>query len=128
MAGKVVDVTLRLIDKVTAPLGGVESKLKNSANQWTKAGRQIQNAGKSISAVGSSMTKKLTVPIVGAGVASVKLASDFESGMSKVQSIAGTVKDRDLPALEEEAKKMGLSFKEGSKVPMTALNTLMNKP
>lgn len=110
MAGKIVDVTLRLIDKVTAPLGGVESKLKNSANQWTKAGKQIQNAGKAITNVGSDMTRKLTVPIVGAGVASVKLASDFEAGMSKVQSIAGATSD-EIGTLGEKAKEMGAKTK-----------------
>ena len=110
MAGKVVDVTLRLIDKVTSPLGGINSKLQNSSKQWIKAGKQIQNAGKSISNVGSSMTKNLTVPIVGAGVASVKLASDFEAGMSKVQSISGATESQ-IGKLGEKAKEMGAKTK-----------------
>lgn len=110
MAGKMVDVTLRLIDKVTSPLGGINSKLQNSANQWTKAGKQIQNTGKAISAVGGTLTKSLTVPIVGAGAASVKLASDFEAGMSKVQSISGATSDQ-IGTLGEKAKEMGAKTK-----------------
>ena len=110
MAGKIVDVTLRLIDKVTSPLGGVTKNLKNSANQWAKAGKQIENSGKAISAVGSNLTKTLTVPIAGAGVASLKLASDFEEGMSKVQSIAGATAD-EIGLLGEKAKEMGAKTK-----------------
>ena len=104
MAGKVVDVTLRLVDQLSSPLNAIGGKLAQSANQWTKAGKQIQNAGKSISAVGSSLTKSLTVPIATAGTACVKLASDFEAGMSSVKSICGTVADDELPALAQKAK------------------------
>lgn len=110
MAGKFVDVTLRLIDKMSSPLNAAGAKLKNSADQWTRAGKQIQNAGKSISAVGGSMTKTLTVPIVGAGVAAVKVASDFEKGMSTVQSISGAT-GKDLETLSQKAKEMGAKTK-----------------
>lgn len=110
MAGKVVDVTLRLIDKMSSPLNALGGNLAKSANQWTKAGKQIQNAGKSISAVGSSMTKTFTVPIASAGVACVKLASDFEAGMSKVQSISGAT-GKELDALSQKAKEMGAKTK-----------------
>ena len=87
MSGKFVDVTLRLIDKMTSPLNSAGAKLKNSARQWERAGKQIQNAGKSITAVGASITTAVTVPIVGAGVAAIKVAADFEEGMSGVQAI-----------------------------------------
>ncbi len=84
MSGKHVDVTLRLIDKITGPLKNAEDKLTRTANQWTKAGRKIQNAGKNISNVGSSLTKSITVPVAGAGIACLKVARDFEKGMSTV--------------------------------------------
>ncbi len=110
MAGKVVDITLKLIDKVTSPLGGVSAKLQNSGRQWETYGRVIQRQGKAISAVGSSMTKSLTVPIVGAGVASVKMASEFEAGMSKVQSISGATETQ-VGKLADKAKEMGAKTK-----------------
>ena len=110
MAGKFIDVTLRLIDKATSPLNKIGGKLKDSANQWAKAGKQIQNAGNSISAVGGKMTKTLTVPILGAGTAAVKVASDFEKGMSTVKSISGAT-GKDLDALAAKAKEMGAKTK-----------------
>lgn len=110
MAGKFVDVTLRLIDKMSSPLNAAGAKLKESANQWTRAGKQIQKAGNSISAVGGSMTKKLTLPIVGAGAAAVKVAADFEQGMSTVQAISGAT-GKDLDDLAKKAKEMGAKTK-----------------
>lgn len=110
MAGQVVDVTLRLIDRISSPLNAIGGRLANSANQWTKAGKQIENAGKNISKVGSGMTKSLTVPIASAGVACVKLASDFEKGMSTVQSVSGATGE-ELDALSKKAREMGAQTK-----------------
>lgn len=122
--GKVIDVTLQLVDKMTGPLEKAGSKLAAHANQYVKAGRQIQNAGKSISAVGTKMTKTLTVPILAAGTAAVKAASDFETGMDKVQSIAGTVSNKTLKEVSKSAEQMGLSFEKGSNSTETAMNIL----
>lgn len=110
MSGKFVDVTLRLIDKMTSPLNSAGAKLKNSARQWERAGKQIQNAGKSITAVGASITTAVTVPIVGAGVAAIKVAADFEEGMSGVQAICGAT-GGELQALSEKAQEMGAKTK-----------------
>lgn len=127
MAGKVVDVTLRLIDKMTSPLNALGGKLAENANQWVRSGKQIENAGKAISNVGMGMTKAVTVPIASAGVACTKLASDFEAGMSKVRSIAGETSQSELTGLEKTAKEMGISFKEGADSSATAMNILAEK-
>ena len=107
---KVIDITLKLIDKCTSPLKGIQGKLKENANQWTRAGKQIQRAGKNIEKVGASLTKTLTVPIATAGAACIKVASDFEAGMSTVQSICGA-SGEDLDKLSEKAKEMGAKTK-----------------
>lgn len=49
---KAIDITLKLIDKCSSPLKGVQKGLTEHANQWTRAGRQIQRAGKNIERVG----------------------------------------------------------------------------
>lgn len=92
MAGKVVDVTFRLIDKVTSPLGGINKNLKSSANQWTKAGREIQKSGKTISSVGSSLTKSLTVPITALGTASVVSFGEVDKSLQLVKQTMGEAK------------------------------------
>lgn len=110
MAGKVVDVTLRLIDKMSSPLNKIGGSMAESANQWTRYGKQIEKAGKNISNVGSNLTKSLTVPIVATGTACIKLASDFEAGMSKVQSISGAT-EKEIGLLADKAKEMGAKTK-----------------
>lgn len=107
---KFVDVTLRLIDKMSPGLNSVGASLAESNRQWQRAGRQITKTGKNIESVGKGMTTSLTVPILGAGTAAVKLASDFEAGMSKVQSICGAT-GQELDLLSEKAKEMGAQTK-----------------
>lgn len=92
MAGKFIDVTLRLIDKATSPLNKIGGKLKDSANQWTKAGRQIQNAGNSISAVGGSLTKTVTAPIAAMGTAAVLNFGEVDKSLKLVESTMGKTK------------------------------------
>lgn len=80
------------------------------SSEFTKAGKNITKTGKNIQKVGSSLTKTATVPIVGMGVAAVKTAADFESGMSKVQSISGA-SGKNMGKLTEKAKEMGAKTK-----------------
>lgn len=108
--GKIVDVTLRLVDKMSSPLRIAGTYLQDNARQWIKAGKQIERSGKAIAGVGTNLTKTVTAPIAGIGVASVKLATDFEKGMSTVQSISGAT-GTDLEMLSKKAKEMGLKTK-----------------
>ena len=108
--GKIVDVTLRLVDKMSSPLRTAGTYLQDNARQWMKAGKQIERSGKAIAGVGANLTKTVTAPIAGIGVASVKLAADFEKGMSTVQSISGAT-GTDLEMLSKKAKEMGLKTK-----------------
>lgn len=108
--GKIVDVTLRLVDKMSSPLRIAGTYLQDNARQWIKAGKQIERSGKAIAGVGANLTKTVTAPIAGIGVASVKLAADFEKGMSTIQSISGAT-GTDLEMLSKKAKEMGLKTK-----------------
>lgn len=104
--GKFIDVTLRLVDKMTAPLTNAGKALANHAQQFQRAGRDIQKAGKAIGNVGSSLTKGITVPIVAAGTACIKVAADFEQGMSKVKATMGKL-DTSSKVMNEVAKTAG---------------------
>ena len=89
MASRTVDVTLRLVDKFT---GGIQKSLKSITAMDKNTARiagDIQKAGDSIANTGTAITAAVTVPIVGAGVAAVKTAADFESSMSGVKAIMG---------------------------------------
>lgn len=83
---------------------------KQSKNIVTKIGGNIESAGKKLSSVGSTLTKNVTVPIVGAGAAIVTLSSNFESAMSKVSAISGAT-GGDLDKLNAKAQEMGAKTK-----------------
>ena len=60
------------------------------------------------------MAAKITAPIAAAGVGAVKLAADFEKGMSNVQSISGA-SGKQLDKLSAKAKEMGAKTKFSAK-------------
>lgn len=78
----------------------------NSATATTKLGA----LGSTFQSVGSAMTKNLTVPIAGAGVAVAGVAAKFESAMSEVAAISGASGD-ELQALTDKAQEMGATTK-----------------
>lgn len=78
------------------------SKLGNALK---KSGEIMKKAGDKIASVGSNMTKKLTVPIVAAGVGMGKMAMDVETGIKKITTLA----DKDiLPVgkIKEEVRRI----------------------
>ena len=70
------------LKKMQGSLGNFDKRMKNSSAGFTKFGASATKAGK-------KMTMGLTAPIVGLGIASFKMASDFEASMTKIQSLVG---------------------------------------
>lgn len=66
--------------------GIYSDELKEKLNKMAETGEKISGVGKSLSL-------KVTAPIVGAGVASVKAASDFESSFAGVKKTVDEVVD-----------------------------------
>lgn len=83
---------------------------KASKNIVTKFGANMQSAGKKLTSAGSTLTKTVTVPIVGLGTAAIKTSSDFESAMSKVSAISGAT-GTNLDKLNKKAQEMGSKTK-----------------
>lgn len=75
-------------------------------NIATKIGNNISGFGKGLTSVGTTLTKNVTVPLVGIGVAGLKTATDFEKGMSQVKAISGAT-GKDFDALREKAIELG---------------------
>ena len=76
MAGKRLSVSLTLNDKQ------FQSGLR-------KATKSIQKFGKSMQRTGESLSRNLSAPIALAGVASIKMASDFEESLNKTRVAFG---------------------------------------
>jgi len=89
------------------------SKLVDEASSFNKAmekidaaGTKLQEVGGKISSVGDSMTRNVTMPIVGVGTAITKVAGDFEEQMAKVSAISQAYGD-DLQSLKDYAIELG---------------------
>ena len=99
----------------------VKAYLQATDNNFVKtfndAAKQVKNfqkntnstmsaVGKVTTSTGKFMTKAVTVPLIGAGVAAAKIGGDFESQMSRVKAISGaTGKSFDL--LRQQAIDLG---------------------
>lgn len=77
-----------------------------SKNIATKIGGNLSGIGKSLTSAGTTLTKTVTVPIIGAGAAVTKMSSAFEESMSRVEAISGATGD-DLVALNKKAQELG---------------------
>ena len=59
----------------------------------TRLGRRLQRLGSQLQSMGKSMTRNITMPLLAAGGGAIKLASDFNESMTKIQTLVGTSGD-----------------------------------
>ena len=81
-----------------------------TSQQMQAAGTKMMQTGQSISNVGTSLTRNVTMPVVALGTAIVKTSADFDSEMSRVSAISGATGD-ELDALRDKAREMGSKTK-----------------
>lgn len=98
-------------------LGDLETFSKSS----TGASGKLVALGSACSSVGSTLTKKVTLPLVGVGAAAVGVTSKFDSSMSQVAAVSGATGES-LDALREKAKEMGATTKFSASDAADAMN------
>lgn len=84
--------------------------LKTFADKSNSLVNRTAALGSALKSVGSTMTKTVTVPLVGLGATAVTVAAGFESAMSTVGAISGATGE-DLTALSDKALEMGSKTK-----------------
>lgn len=99
----------------------VEALLKATDNGFVKVFKDAQKAvetfekksnsmttavGKVMQSTGASMTKYITTPLVGVGVAAAKVGGDFEEQMSRVKAISGATGDT-FEQMKQQAIDLG---------------------
>lgn len=75
-----------------------------------EAGKTLESVGNKMASVGTTLTTRVTAPIVAIGTAAVKTTADFDAQMSKVQAISGATGTQ-FDALREKAREMGSKTK-----------------
>lgn len=98
-------------------LDSASRKVSSSATDWA---RRLTTAGRSLSRFGQSATRYVTLPLIGAAAAAVKLASDAEETANKVQvtfgRMAGSIFDwsknsiRNMGFAQQTAQEMASTF------------------
>nr|DAO08293.1 MAG TPA: minor tail protein [Caudoviricetes sp.] len=106
-------LTKELKVKITADANGLKGALNSISKDISNVSKDfegLKKVGEGISNIGKKLTMGLTLPIAGIGVASAKIAGDFEASMNKVSAISGAT-GKDLDKLTQLAKDMGSSTK-----------------
>ncbi len=122
---RVIDAIITLTDKFTSPMSKTIKAMTEASSQGKRMRREIDAAGKSISAVGASLTKAVTMPVIGVGVACGKMAMDFEDGIAKVSTIADTSVmslDKIKSATIDLSNQLGVSVTEISEAQYNAIS------
>ena len=107
---------LGLVGKLTVMFGadmkGFNRSMKNAEKSLNKTARNFKK-------IGSSLTTNVTLPVLGLGAASVKLASDLEESMNKVRVSFGD----SSKVIEDfsETTLMSFGIAKGSALEMAAL-------
>nr|WP_218971037.1 phage tail tape measure protein [Alkalihalobacterium bogoriense] len=114
--------------KMEQDLASINREIEIQSSGWYKLGKSLepigqsmQDIGKKMESVGQDLTKKVTLPLAGIGAAAVKIGSDFQAEMSKVQAISGAT-GNELQKLTDKAKEMGSKTKFSASESAQALN------
>lgn len=76
------------------------------AKQFQSVVRDAKKLGQGMSRVGGMMTSRLTLPILGAGVAAVKVGADYDYAMRKVQAKV-EITTKSIGDLRTQSKELG---------------------
>lgn len=106
------------LNETQAELNQTENSLKTTSKNltnlpWqetseklTKIGDKLQKVGEGIKTAGSTITTRLTLPIIAFGASSVKIAAEFEAQMSTVAAISGLT-GQSLQNITDKSREMG---------------------
>ena len=95
-----------IVARLKAVLSGDSSQLRADLG---KAERSLKDFGQNATKVGRSLTTKVTLPMVGLGVAAVKTAADFETSMTKITALVGVAKD-EVDSMSGAVRTMATQF------------------
>jgi TP901 family phage tail tape measure protein len=82
------DLTVRVRADI-GPYQKAMSAAAASTDKFAQSGLRLQKVGMSISNLGDSLTRKVTLPLGLVGAAAIKMASDFDASFVRMQTLAG---------------------------------------
>lgn len=94
----------REVIKTEEELKKLNGQLKEM--DWKGITDGLDKFGKKSTDIGKNLSKKVTAPILGIGVAAAKIGMDFEQSMSKVEAMSGATAE-EMERLEKAAREAG---------------------
>jgi len=79
---------------------------KNTTKEWKKTQGQMASLGKAVDKTALAFTAMGAAAVAAVGIASIKVGSEFESQMAKVQAVTGATSE-EMARLEKKARDMG---------------------
>ena len=101
---RVIDAVLRLRDEFTQPLSRSIDLMTSASKEGNKTRKAIEKFGNGIAKTGAQLTTAITVPVLAAGAASVKAATDWETAFTGVK--------KTVDATEAEYDKLGKGIQQ----------------
>ena len=99
-----------LVAKISLDTSEYEQGLEGASKKTSGFSEKMDSFGKGMSSIGSTLTKGVTLPVIGIGTAMMKAGMDYEAGMSKVQAISGAT-GSDIGRLGDKAMEMASKTK-----------------
>lgn len=129
--GSVIIDALLNTDKFTSGVKNIKGQLDSIAKAAGKSGTDTaKQIGSAMTSAGGTMTKMVTLPLLGIGTASVHTAATFESSMSQVAATMGLTAEEmrngegGFKDLEKAAMDMGATTQFSASQAAQALNYL----
>lgn len=97
------------ISKAIADVKGLGNEADKTSSKFAKMGEKLSKVGQNLSNFGATMTKSVSLPILGVGAASFKLASDMEENINKVNVVFGKNADSIKEWSNTTLKQFGIS-------------------
>ena len=97
-------------NRFNAGMESANAQFKALRDENITTAEKIQGVGGALTTIGGTLTRNVTLPLVGAGAAALTVAANFDEGMSKVQAISGATGE-DLEKLRDKAREMGSKTK-----------------
>lgn len=116
MATATVGILKVLLTMNSAEFVAATKRVSSAADGMTK---DLKSIGQQATQIGSTLTKAITVPLVGLAAASVKAAIDFESSFANVAKTVDGVSDKS-GKLTKEGSALAVTFRNMAKeIPKT---------
>lgn len=105
----IVTLAVKLIGDITGYTKSMTDAERQAQQTATQIGKSVQDAGRSITSLGTTATLGLTLPIAAGALAAVNMASDLEETKNKVSVVFGDMTTSVMDWSKDSAEAFGLS-------------------